>query len=190
VDARCHRRGRHGRLDALLRRGALRAEHRQVTDVLRHKAVELGVRAEGGVEEIRQPGAQVCYAARPYSFVVGATGKLMKCTIALDQMPENVVGRILPDGTLEIDGDHFVKWVAPYYEEDKLCRSCHVLPGCQGAACPLTRIRDGERTCCSIKSNLKREMRFSLDTIQRARVAARAAAQAPPPELAEAAAAD
>ena len=166
------------------------AEHREVSDVLRHRAVELGLRTEGGVEEMRHPGTQVCYAARPYSFVVGATGKLMKCTIALDEMPENVVGRILPDGALEIDDERFVKWVTPYYEEDKVCRSCYVLPGCQGGACPLTRIRDGERTCCSVKSNLKREMRFSLDTIQRARVAAQAAAQAPSPEQAEAAAAD
>jgi uncharacterized protein len=162
-------------------------EDRHVSDALRKQALELGLNPEGGLEDVRKPGTQACYAARPFSFIVGATGKLMKCTIALDEMPENIVGRILPDGTMELDEHNFIRWVAPHFESDSLCQSCYVLPGCQGAACPLTRIRDGHRTCSSIKSNLKREMRFSLDAIQRAR-AARAAAQAPPPELAEAAA--
>lgn len=79
--------------------------------------------------------------------------------------------------------------MAPHFESDSLCQTCYVLPGCQGGACPLTRIRDGHRTCSSIKANLKREMRFSLDNIQRVRDA-RARAAAPPHELTEAAAAD
>ena len=37
---------------------------------------------------------EVCYAARPYNFIVGASGKLMKCTIALDTQDANVLGRI------------------------------------------------------------------------------------------------
>jgi uncharacterized protein len=154
-------------------------ERRFVKDDLRKKALDLGLRAEGGIEDFRQPGSAVCYAARPYSFIVGATGKLMKCTIALDDLPENVVGRLAPDGTLELDDFRFSQWVTPHFETDQLCQSCYVLPGCQGAACPLTRIRDGERTCCSTKANLKREMKFSMDVMDRARAAQAAAAPAP-----------
>lgn len=153
-------------------------EKRWVKDELRKRAVELGLRPEGGIENIRSPGAHVCYAARPYNFIVGATGKLMKCTIALDEMEENVVGRLLPDGRLELAEANLIRWIAPHFETDSLCQSCYILPGCQGAACPLTRIRDGERTCCGTKSNLKREMRFSLDAMARAREAKAAAASA------------
>jgi uncharacterized protein len=160
-------------------------EHRYVLDELRTRAVDLGLRPEGGIHNVATPGAQVCYAGRPYHFIVGATGKLMKCTVVLDDLPENVVGRIHPDGRLEVDDANLLKWVAPHFETDSLCQSCYVLPGCQGAACPLTRITDGERTCCSVKSNLKREMRFNLDAIQRAReavLAQRAAAAPAAPE--------
>lgn len=155
------------------------AEHRYVLDELRTRAVGLGMRAEGGIDAVASPGSQVCYAGRPYHFIVGATGKLMKCTVVLDELPENVVGRITPEGRLEVNDVHLAKWVAPLFETDTLCQSCYVLPGCQGAACPVTRITEGHRTCCSVKSNLKREMRFNLDALATARreaIAARAAA--------------
>jgi uncharacterized protein len=144
-------------------------EKRFVKDQLRSKARDLGLHPEGGIDDVRHPGSQVCYAARPYSYIVGATGKLMKCTIALDEMPENVVGRLSPEGVLEVDPQNFSRWVAPHFETDSLCQTCYVLPGCQGGACPLTRIQSGTRTCCGTKSNLKREMRFSLEEMQLAR---------------------
>lgn len=144
---------------------------RWVNDELRRQAVELGLHPEGGIEDLRFIGSQVCYAARPFNFVVGATGKLMKCTIVLDEMEENVVGRLTPEGNVELDDLRFARWVTPHFETDELCGSCYVLPGCQGAACPLTRIQSGERTCCGVKSELKREMRFSLAATARARAA-------------------
>ena len=162
-------------------------EKRWVKDELRRQALGLGLHPEGGIEGVRASGSQVCYAARPYSFVVGATGKLMKCTVALDDTPENVVGRITPEGALELHEMNMAKWVAPHFETDKLCQTCYVLPGCQGAACPLTRITDGERTCCSTKSNLKREMRFSLDAMARARQSAAQGAGAAPAKVSAAA---
>ena len=77
------------------------------------------------------------------------------------------------------------EWVAPLFETDTLCQSCYVLPGCQGAACPVTRITEGHRTCCSVKSNLKREMRFNLDALATARAQAVAARAAAPPVVQE-----
>ncbi|HSU12668.1 radical SAM/SPASM domain-containing protein [Longimicrobium sp.] len=149
-------------------------QKKEAREGLRTRAVELGLNPEGGIYDLRMPGSQVCYAARPYSFIVGATGKLMKCTVALDEMPENVVGRITPEGQMELNDINFMQWVAPHFETDELCRSCYVLPGCQGATCPITRITDNKRTCCSVKPNLKREMRFTLDTLARARAQAAA----------------
>jgi uncharacterized protein len=131
---------------------------------LQARARELDLHQDGGVHSMAAPGAQVCYAARPYNFIVGATGTLMKCTIALYDMPENVVGQLNPDGTLELTDDNMRHWVNPHWESDSLCKSCYVLPGCQGAACPLTRVRNGYRTCAGVKSNLKHEMRHTLRT--------------------------
>jgi uncharacterized protein len=103
----------------------------------------------------------------------------MKCTIALYDLEENVVGQLHPDGTLEVQDEQMAHWVAPHFESDTLCKSCYVLPGCQGAACPLTRVKSGHRTCCGVKQNLKHEMRFTLRPTAR-----------PERELAEMAAAD
>lgn len=137
-------------------------DRREALDGLRRQALERGLRVEGGIRELSTLGAQVCYAARPFNFVVGATGKLMKCTVALDELEENVVGQIHPDGRLELREERMAAWVAPHFEDDAQCRSCHLLPGCQGAACPLTRVQSGTRTCCEVRGELKREMRFTL----------------------------
>lgn len=137
-------------------------EQRTVLHQLRRKAEEVGVAQEGGIRQMAQAGGQVCYAARPFSFIVGATGKLMKCTVALYDLEANVVGQIHPDGTLELNSDHMSRWVNPHFETDSQCQKCYVLPTCQGAMCPLTRITHNQRTCCGVKAELKQEMRFTL----------------------------
>lgn len=149
---------------------------------LQGRARELDLHLDGGVQGIAAPGAQVCYAARPYNFIVGATGTLMKCTIALYEMPENVVGQLHPDGTLELTDDNMRRWVNPHWETDSLCKTCYVLPGCQGAACPITRITHGKRTCAGVKSNLKHEMRLTLAQTRPA--GARPIADPPPVRIA------
>lgn len=150
-------------------------EQRTVIRGLREKAEEVELSHEAGITGISAPGSQVCYAARPYNFIVGATGKLMKCTVALYEVDANVVGQLHPDGTLELNDEHMTKWVNPHFETDALCQKCYVLPGCQGAACPLTRVTDNMRSCCSVKSHLKQEMRISLDQASKGRPAAVAA---------------
>jgi uncharacterized protein len=137
-------------------------EQRVVVKELRKKAEEVGLAQERGILDASSFGRQVCYAARPYSFIVGATGKLMKCTVALDELPENVVGQLHPDGRLELNHEHMNKWVGPHFETDSLCPKCHLLPGCQGAACPLTRITHHRRTCAGFKGTLKEHMRYTL----------------------------
>ncbi|HEX5872822.1 MAG TPA: radical SAM protein [Longimicrobium sp.] len=138
-------------------------EGRTALDGLRRQAAGMDLRVEGGIRDVAPMGAQVCYAARPYNFVVGATGKLMKCTVALDDLEQNVVGQIHPDGRMELRDERMARWVNAHFETDAQCRSCYLLPGCQGAACPLTRVESGSRTCSGVRSELKREMRFTLE---------------------------
>lgn len=138
-------------------------EQAQAMVQLRNKTLEVGLIQEGGIQGVAKMGDQVCYAARPYNFIVGATGKLMKCTIALDNLDANIVGQLHSDGRMELDADNMAKWVMPHFEKDALCQSCYVLPGCQGAACPLTRITNNERSCCGVKGSLKGVMRLTLE---------------------------
>jgi uncharacterized protein len=71
----------------------------------------------------------------------------MKCTIVLDKDPANVVGSIDEDGTLRLNSQRFAKWVAPAFESDTSCQSCHMLPACQGISCPLIRFESGRSPC-------------------------------------------
>jgi uncharacterized protein len=107
------------------------------------------------LSEVLDPLRGVCYAARPYSYVVGSDGKLMKCTVVLDTNPANVVGRLSEDGTLHVDEDAHVKWIRPYYKSDTMCAKCFYVPVCQGVCCPLPRILTGERPCPTQKLHIR-----------------------------------
>lgn len=98
-------------------------------------------------------GGSKCYAGRPYSFVVGSDGALYKCTVAFDE-PLNQIGALTPSGELVIDAEKHARWIGRGAEEDAGCRACSFAPACQGDACPLARIRSGERACPSVKSQI------------------------------------
>lgn len=133
-------------------------------------AREKGLTLADGFKAVSAMGAQVCYAARPNSLIIGADGKVMKCTVMLDTDERNVVGKMHPDGRLEIDQGRLAPWVAPYFESDSKCKRCAVLPVCQGFSCPLPRITSGERPCIPTKSNWRHHL---LDTVQRVEPARR-----------------
>ncbi len=103
-------------------------------------------------------GAQVCYAVRPYNFIIGAHGDLMKCTIDLDNKDRNLVGKLLPDGTLDLDLDKMALWTEPAFERDTGCQSCHMLPACQGVHCPKIRMDTEKAPCPGIRRTAKQEM--------------------------------
>ncbi|MFH1465255.1 MAG: radical SAM protein [Pseudomonadota bacterium] len=52
----------------------------------------------------------VCYAARPTAFVIRADGSIVKCTVGLED-PANQIGRLLPDGSMDLDQTAFRRWV-------------------------------------------------------------------------------
>lgn len=51
----------------------------------------------------------ICYAAQLNAFSIRSNGLIQKCDLALD-LPENNVGFLKDDGTLDIDVDKFTKW--------------------------------------------------------------------------------
>jgi len=121
-------------------------------------AQERGITLADGFKASSMFGSKVCYAGRPYSYVIGATGKLMKCTVVLDADERNVVGNVTPDGRLEIDSAKLAPWIAPYFEGDEQCRGCVVLPVCQGFSCQLPRVSGGERPCIPVRTSWKKEL--------------------------------
>lgn len=127
---------------------------------LTDQARSMGLQSEN-LSAYLEPDHGVCYAARPFNFIVGADGKLMKCTVVLDTMPDNIVGRIADNGSLEIRQDAFVKWVKPYYKSDTMCQKCHFVPVCQGVVCPLPRVRSGERPCPPDKLLMRETLKYA-----------------------------
>lgn len=132
-------------------------ESRQLQAELRAETRRRGLKVSEDIRDVKV-GSQVCYAARPYNFIVGASGKLMKCTIDLDMLDRNVVGQLKEDGELELDQDKFALWTEPAFEHDKRCQKCVVLPACQGVFCPQIRFDTGHSPCTPLRMGAKREL--------------------------------
>lgn len=81
-----------------------REESPDILARLRAQAASVGLRLAPQNE-----GDAICYAVQPNSFLVRADGRLNKCTVALDH-PANQVGRILEDGTLDLDRGRTLAW--------------------------------------------------------------------------------
>ena len=130
----------------------------EITKKARQEGLNLG-----NIKNIAHLGSQVCYAARPYNFLIGATGKVMKCTIVLDKDDSNVVGQLTPDGSLKLNSDRMSVWTEPAFENDSQCRKCVVLPSCQGISCPLIRIENNSRPCIPARTEAKRDLLQLID---------------------------
>ncbi|NSL52537.1 radical SAM/SPASM domain-containing protein [Calidifontibacillus erzurumensis] len=111
------------------------------------------------VESAIMPTGSVCYAAKPHSFVIGANGQLYKCTCSLNE-DFNHVGRLLPDGSMDIDYDKVAFWVTGGEDKDANCQACFFRPACQGNHCPLYRVRTGKRPCTFEKKKIKQVLRL------------------------------
>ncbi len=125
---------------------------------MKKAARKRGLKLSDEISSLRGLGSQVCYAARPYNFVVGATGKLMKCTVDLDKNDRNVVGQLTETGELIVDKDKFAMWTEPAFEEDGKCKKCVMLAACQGVYCPLVRIDLNESPCTPLRASIKKDL--------------------------------
>lgn len=134
-------------------------EAAQVKEALQREAQKRGLNVGQGLKEVNSLGGDVCYAARPYNFIIGADGKLMKCTVVLDAEDYNVIGSIKSDGELELNDDRLALWTEPAFETDKKCQKCVVVPICQGIHCPLIRIKNKRSPCSSVRSSAKQALK-------------------------------
>jgi uncharacterized protein len=130
---------------------------------LEREARKRGLTLAEDLRETQPVSSGVCYAARPYHFVIGATGKVMKCTIELDMADRNVVGFLSEDGELELDGDKMALWCEPAFEKDKKCQKCVVLPVCMGSSCPLIRFERNTSPCIPLRRTAKTELRTIVE---------------------------
>ena len=143
-------------------------EMKIVKDRLRKSAKAKGFEPAGNLRDVNSIGKNVCYAARPYNFIVGADGKLMKCTIALDKQDHNIVGYLKPDGDMVLNADNYALWVEPAFETDTGCQKCAILPTCQGISCPLIRIEHNQSPCAATpKANVRNELLLAMEPSQR-----------------------
>jgi uncharacterized protein len=128
--------------------------------------------AVGTLADSHSFGSGVCYAARPYNFIVGAHGTIMKCTVALDKEEHNIVGVLKDGGELVLDHDKLSRWVEPAFEQDHHCQQCHLLPTCQGLSCPLIRFDTNNSPCeATIKSSLHDKLTLAAEVkMNRARL--------------------
>jgi uncharacterized protein len=133
-------------------------ESRRVREMLEAEALRRGLAAADTLRKINYSGSEVCYAARPYNLIVGASGKLMKCTVVLDKEDYNVVGAISPDGELTLNNDRMALWTEPAFESDAGCKKCVVLPVCHGMHCPLVRIEEHRSPCTPLRMHVKQEL--------------------------------
>ena len=117
------------------------------------QAMRRGMRSGSLLERVLQPHGSVCYAAKPNSFVIGSDGTVYKCTVALSD-ERNHVGRLLPDGQMELNMDRFALWVTNDEQVDQGCQTCFFRPACQGNACPLERMNKGEAPCPTWKTQI------------------------------------
>lgn len=139
-----------GKLDATLTQTEMRAE-----------AARRGLKLTEDLRDLGGIGSQACYAARPYNLIIGADGKIMKCTVDLDKEDRNIVGHLNKDGGLILDRDKMALWTEPAFEHDKQCQKCVVLPACSGVHCPQVRLDYHRSPCTPIRTQFKQEMRLA-----------------------------
>jgi len=138
-------------------------ESKRVQMEMKSEARRRGLNVSEDLRDVKGLGAQVCYAARPYNFVIGASGKVMKCTVELDKNDRNVVGYLTEDGEIEMDRDRLALWTEPAFEGDTKCQKCVVLPVCQGVFCPLIRIESDKSPCTPLRMTVKKELRAVVE---------------------------
>jgi len=96
------------------------------------------------------PQAGYCEADFINNFVIDAECNLHKCTVAFDE--EHRVGRILPDGTAEINIPMLSRWMLRDSIEKSICKDCRILPLCMGGCSFTTLCHHGKSVCSTVNS--------------------------------------
>lgn len=117
---------------------------------LNRLALKKGLAMSALVETALMPLGSTCYCVKPNSFVIGSQGTLYKCSVALN-LDSNMVGRVLPDGTFEMDYDKLAFWTTEGDSMNEACGSCFFRPSCNGNHCKLYRLLNNNDTPCSFE---------------------------------------
>lgn len=102
-------------------------------------------------------GGRVCYANRPYFFILSLDRKLRKCTFTDEKYDYiNAIG-CLESGKFYIDEKKLYNFIMPDFERmvEKGCFECSVLPVCQGLSCALRRAENRHIDCVEEKMNIQ-----------------------------------
>ena len=104
-------------------------------------------------------GGNSCYASRNDSWVIGADGKLYKCTVILYN-DENHVGNVGDDGHFEIFQERLDKWIARGREYNAECTDCPKRPLCLESICYKRVLLKQDNTCDSLNDDILKHMRL------------------------------
>lgn len=74
-------------------------------------------------DSVSIPTTDICYAAKHNSVVIRSNGNLCKCTVKLND-PSNIIGQLLPDGTLQIDPARQKPWFRGWKARDTSILAC------------------------------------------------------------------
>lgn len=81
-------------------------------------------RLEGRMDDVLPSNAcYVCYAGKPNAFVIRRDGRIVKCTVGLDE-PENLVGRMGLDGTMSLTAETLKPWLKGAVDLDPAFLRC------------------------------------------------------------------
>lgn len=108
------------------------------------------------------PMNRVCYAGRPYHFVIGSDGKLRKCSEETEEGDTiNVIGTV-ENGQFEFDRAKWSAFVLPGGGATlhQQCIQCIHLPICCGQACPKNRVKNGGKYDCPTDFSLMSEILY------------------------------
>ncbi len=110
-----------------------------------------------------KPHGSACYAGKKNSMVIGADGRIYKCTVAFSD-ERNQVGQLQLDGTLDLDAAKWRLWTEPGASAEK-CDSCSFFASCQSRACPLAAIEMSEPPCPFTDAEFEEMVRFAAEDL-------------------------
>jgi uncharacterized protein len=76
-----------------------------------------------GLDIYQKVPEYVCYAAKPYSFILRADGSISKCTVSLYD-DHNIVGKLNLDGTMTLDQAKVNRWSVGLFNGNKEDLAC------------------------------------------------------------------
>ncbi len=124
---------------------------------VRWKLFELAIKngfSPSVIKDFLGSHGSVCYAGRENSLVVRSDGRLLKCTVLLED-PKNKVGYLSTDGDFIIDDNKWKLWTSTEHIDVSKCDKCWFFASCQARTCPKVAQELGYPPCPTTNSEIK-----------------------------------